>query len=111
MVNDCYVLKIVQPVLKMKIKMKNLYKTQKAPLQEGPNECLTPNRCKGYIITVGKRNYFTDYGILLHELPLVAVLLIQSNNNEEGTMKNSILHTVICKSLFRTSRPIVKLKF
>ncbi len=27
-------------------------------------------------ITVGKRNYFTGYGILLHELPVVAVLFI-----------------------------------
>ncbi len=28
-------------------------------------------------LTVGKRNYFTDYGILLHELPVVAVLFTQ----------------------------------
>ena len=61
-------------------------------------------KCK---ITVGKRNYFTGYGILLHELPVVAVLFTQSNNNE-GTMKNSILHEMFCKSLFRTSRLIVK---
>ncbi len=40
-------------------------------------------------ITVGKRNYFAGYGILLHELPVVVVLITQSNNNEE-TMKNSI---------------------
>ena len=26
-------------------------------------------------------------------------------------MKNSILHGIFCKSLFRTSRPIVKLEF
>ncbi len=57
--------------------------------------------------TVGKRNYFTGYGILLHELPAVAVLFTQSNNNE-GTMKNSILHEMFCKSLFRNSRLIVK---
>ena len=56
----------------------------------------------GRSITVGKRNYFTGYGILLHELPVVALLIIQSNNNE-GTMKNSILHEIFCKSLFRTS--------
>ncbi len=31
--------------------------------------------------TVGKRNYFTGYGILLHELPVVAVLFTQTNNN------------------------------
>ncbi len=43
--------------------------------------------------TVGKRNYFTGYGILLHKLPVVAALFTQSNNNE-GTMKNSILHTM-----------------
>ncbi len=49
-------------------------------------------------------------GILLHGLPVVAVLFIQSNTNE-GAMKNSILHEIFCKSLFRTSRPIVKLEF
>ncbi len=27
------------------------------------------------------------------------------------TMKNSVLHEIFCKSLFRTSRPIVKLEF
>ncbi len=27
--------------------------------------------------TVGKRNYFMGYGILLHELPVVAVLFVQ----------------------------------
>ena len=27
--------------------------------------------------TVGKRNYFTAYGILLHELPVVEVLELQ----------------------------------
>ena len=43
--------------------------------------------------TVGKWNYFMGYGILLHELPVVVVLLIQSNNNE-GTMKYSILHEI-----------------
>ncbi len=42
--------------------------------------------------TVGKRNYFTGYGILLRELLVVAVLFTQSNNNE-GTMKNSILQS------------------
>ena len=57
--------------------------------------------------TVGKRKYFTGYGILLHELPVVVVLITQSNNNE-GTMKNFILHEIFCKSLFRTSPPIVK---
>ena len=57
--------------------------------------------------TVGKGNYFTGYGILLHELPVVAVLFTQSNNNE-GTMKNSILHEMFCKSQFRTSPLIVK---
>ncbi len=57
--------------------------------------------------SVGKRNYFTHYRILLQELPVVVVLITQSNNNE-GTMKNSILHEIFCKSLFRTSRPIVK---
>ncbi len=66
---------------------------------------------KGEVIimccTVGKRNYCTGYGILLHELPVVVVLITQSNNNK-GTMKNSILHKRFCKSLFRTSRPIVK---
>ncbi len=40
----------------------------------------------------GKRNYFTGNGILLHKLPVVVVLITQSNNNE-GTMKNSILIT------------------
>ncbi len=40
------------------------------------------------------------YGILLHELPV--------SINNEGTMKNSVLHEIFCKSLFRTSRPIVK---
>ncbi len=35
--------------------------------------------------TVGKRNYFTRYGILLHDLPVVAVLFTQINNNE-GTI-------------------------
>ncbi len=62
---------------------------------------------KLFLFTVGKRNYFTGYGILLHELPVVAILFIQINNNE-GTMKNSVLHGIYCKSLFRTSRPIVK---
>ena len=62
------------------------------------------------IITVGEQNYFTGYGILLHELPVVAVLFTQSNNNE-GTMKNSILHEIFCKFLLRTSRQIVKLEF
>ncbi len=38
------------------------------------------------IFTVGKRNYFTGYEILLDELPVVDVLFTQSNNNE-GTMK------------------------
>ena len=33
--------------------------------------------------TVGKRNYFTGYGILLHEPPVVVVLFTKSNNNEE----------------------------
>ena len=36
--------------------------------------------------TVGKRNYFTGYGILLHELPVVAILFIQSNNNERTNL-------------------------
>ena len=36
----------------------------------------------GDLSTVGKRNYFTGYGILLCELPVVAVLFTQSNNNE-----------------------------
>ncbi len=45
--------------------------------------------------------YFTAYGILLHKLPIVAILFTQSNNNE-GTMKNSVLHKIFCKSLFRT---------
>ncbi len=58
-------------------------------------------------ITVDKRNYFTGYGILLHEFPVVAILFTQSNN-DEGTMKNSILHGMFCKSLFRTSQLIVK---
>ena len=31
-----------------------------------------------YYTTVGKRNYFTGYRILLHELPVVAVLFTQS---------------------------------
>ncbi len=61
-------------------------------------------------LTVGKRNYFTSYGILLHGLPVVVILITQSMYNE-GTMKNSILHEIFCKSLFRTSRPIVKLEF
>ena len=61
-------------------------------------------------ITVGKRNYFMGYGILLHVLPVVAVLFTHSNNND-GTMKNSILHEIFSKSLFRTSRPIVKQEF
>ena len=38
------------------------------------------------LITVGKPNYFTGYRILLHKLPVVAVLFTQSNNNE-GTME------------------------
>ncbi len=61
----------------------------------------------GVRTTVGKRNYFTGYGMLLHKLPVVAVLFTQRNNNE-GTMKNSILHEILCKSLFRTSWLIVK---
>ncbi len=36
---------------------------------------------KSITVTVGKRNYFTGYGILLHKLPVVAVLFTQSNNN------------------------------
>ncbi len=44
--------------------------------------------------TVGKRNYFTGYGILLHELPVVSVLSTQGNNNE-WTMKNSIILNVL----------------
>ncbi len=51
--------------------------------------------------TVGKRNYFTGYGILLHELPVVTVLFPKSNNNE-WTMDTSLSHT---------SRLIVKLEF
>ncbi len=39
-------------------------------------KCLCENH-----FTVGKRNYFTVYRILLHELPVVAVLFSQSNNN------------------------------
>ncbi len=39
--------------------------------------------------TLGKQNYFTGYGILLHEFPVVAGLFTQSNNNE-GKMRNSI---------------------
>ena len=50
------------------------------------------------------------YGILFNELPVVAVLFTKSNNNE-GTLKNSILHEIFCKSLFCTSRQIVKLEF
>ncbi len=45
--------------------------------------CQPPNN------TVGKQNYFMGYGILLHKLPVVAVLFTRSNNNE-GAMKNSI---------------------
>ncbi len=52
--------------------------------------------------TVGQQNYFTGYRILLHEFPVVAVLITQSNNNE-GIMKNSILHEIFC-----TSRPTMK---
>ncbi len=43
-------------------------------------------------------------------IPVVVVLITHSNNNE-GTMKNSILHEIFCKSLFHTSRPIVKQEF
>ena len=43
---------------------------------------------------MGKQNYFRGYRILLHELPVVAVLFSQSNNNE-GTMKYSILHEIL----------------
>ncbi len=32
-------------------------------------------------ITVGKRNYFTGYGILLHELLAVVVVLFTQSNN------------------------------
>ena len=61
---------------------------------EGPREVFFISQ-----ITVGKQNYFMGYGILLHELPVVAVLFTQSNNNE-GTTKNfstitSHLHTVV----------------
>ncbi len=35
--------------------------------------------------TVGKRNYFTGYGMLLHELPVVAI----SNSNFAGTIEKS----------------------
>ena len=31
---------------------------------------------------MGKRNYFMGYGILLHKLPVVAVLFTESNNNK-----------------------------
>ncbi len=41
--------------------------------------------------TVGKRNYFTGYGILLHKFPVVAVLFNQSNNNEEFHTSRDIL--------------------
>ncbi len=41
--------------------------------------------------TVGKRNYFMGYGILLHELPVVAILFIQSNNKEEFCTSRDIL--------------------
>ena len=37
--------------------------------------------CQYY--TVGKGYYFTGYGILLHGLPVVVVLITQSNNDEE----------------------------
>ena len=66
-------------------------------------------QCKVEVITVAKRNYFTGYGILLHELAVVVVLFTQSNNNE-WTMKHSILYGIFCRSLFRTSRLIVKLE-
>ncbi len=39
-----------------------------------------------------------SYGILLHELPVVVVLFTQSNNNE-GTMKNTVVHVLELQNL------------
>ncbi len=60
---------------------------------------------------MGKRNYFTGYGILLHELPVVAVLFTQSNNNE-GTMKNSIRLSIriakfACREVWNLYREVI----
>ncbi len=50
-------------------------------------------------VTVGKRNYFTGYIILLHKLPVVAIWFIQSNNNEGAItlikFVQKMLHTAV----------------
>ena len=48
------------------------------------------NLSKG-CVTVSKRNYWSPNGILLVDLPLVAVLFISINNNVVCSMKNSVL--------------------
>ena len=49
---------------------------------------------------VGKRSYFTGYGILLHEPPVVTVLFTQSNNNGLDfvqKMLHTVVHVLDCK--------------
>ncbi len=46
--------------------------------------------------TVGMRNCFTVYGILLYELPVAAVLLTQSNNN---SVTCSVVHLLELQNL------------
>ncbi len=48
---------------------------------QGSEEFLRESFSNTLSFTVGKRNYFTGYGILLHEVPVVAMLFTQSDNN------------------------------
>ncbi len=61
-----------------------------APLHTSQNLRLWSSGRKWHY-TVCKWNYWSPYGILLVELPLVAVLLISINNNDRG---QSLLKTI-----------------
>ncbi len=50
-------------------------------------------------LTVGKRNYFKGYGILLHKLPVVVVLFTQSNNNVYLKMLQTVVHVLELQNL------------
>ncbi len=50
--------------------------------------------------TVGKRNNFTGYGILLHNFPVVAVLFTHSNNKiraKDATFSSSCVGIEKCR--------------
>ncbi len=60
-------------------------------------------------ITVGKRNLFMGYGILLHELPVVAVLFTQSNKDATYSSSCVGIAKFGCREVWNLSREVIPL--